>query len=114
MRWEYRIEKSRAGSPEDALRELNALGEEGWELCGIHPGSPVSIALVLKKRVVEPSEGYDPIRDETKEFGLQEWADTLCHEVQRYALESKDTNDYHVQNHTWDAWMATFARYMSW
>lgn len=57
---------------------------------------------------------YDPIKDEKKEFTLEEWADTLIAEIRRYVQQWKDANEFHKEKHTWTEWAKSFWRYMSW
>ncbi len=60
------------------------------------------------------SDGYDPIKDEKKEFSLDEFASAAMHEVSEYAETWRGVNPFHLAKHTWDEWFQSFRGYISW
>jgi len=60
------------------------------------------------------SEGYDPVRDEKKEFTLDEFTSVAMLEVANYAETWRGVNPFHLAKHTWDEWFRSFREYMSW
>jgi hypothetical protein len=59
---------------------------------------------------------YDPINDEKKPFTQEEWATELKEAVDDYVktFSKEPVNTFHGQTHTFNEWMASFHRYMSW
>ena len=60
------------------------------------------------------TERFDPIRDEKKEFTLEEWVNLVQNELRAYHEEWEDSNEFHKKKHTWAEWHNAFVRYMSW
>ncbi len=58
--------------------------------------------------------GYDPIKDEKKEFTLDEFVALSKAEIDGYANTFRGENDFHKAKHTWDEWFRSFHQYMSW
>ncbi len=58
--------------------------------------------------------GYDPIKDEKKEFTLDEFVTLSKWEIGGYANTFRGENDFHKMKHTWDEWFRSFHQYMSW
>jgi len=59
---------------------------------------------------------YDPITEEKKPFTQEEWAAELKEAVDEYvkAFSKEPRNAFHSQPHTFDEWLMSFHRYMSW
>jgi hypothetical protein len=60
------------------------------------------------------TSGYDPIKDEKKEFTLEEFTSVAMLEVADYAETWRGVNPFHLAKHTWDEWFRSFREYMSW
>ena len=58
--------------------------------------------------------GYDPIKDEKKEFTLDEFLHVSRVELSAYADTFRGQNDFHKEKHTWNEWFRSFHEYMSW
>ncbi len=58
--------------------------------------------------------GYDPVRDEKKEFALDEFVTLARVEIGHYADTFRGRNDFHAAKHTWRDWFKSFHEYMSW
>jgi hypothetical protein len=56
---------------------------------------------------------FDPIKHEKKPLTMQDFARVLRGSVTRYVDDLDQQNDYTKDAHTFDEWMAHFARYMS-
>ena len=54
---------------------------------------------------------HNPVDDEYKQYTLAEFVEVAKKELDDYQSQS---NDAHVTTHTWDEWMGSFKRYMSW
>lgn len=64
--------------------------------------------------VEEGSMSHHPIDDENKQYTLEAFIATAKKELDDYERQFAGGNEYHRGAHTWDEWMATFKRYMSW
>ena len=60
-------------------------------------------------------DGYDPIRDEKKPYTFEEFITEAKACLDDYReIWREEPNEYHAGSHTFDEWMATFGRWMSW
>ncbi len=58
--------------------------------------------------------GYDPIRDEKREFTLDEFLHVSIVELKGYADTFRDQNEFTRGKHTWNVWFRQFHEFMSW
>lgn len=73
-----------------------------------------ALGLVPKEPVPIVKPTYNPIRDEHKEFTHEEWISVAKDALDEYSTSLKNANDFQKGKHTFDTWMASFKRYMSW
>lgn len=59
-------------------------------------------------------ERYHPIDDAEKPLSLSEFVRLAKKELDVYEKAWMDTNDYHKGEHTFDEWLGTFKRHMTW
>lgn len=57
---------------------------------------------------------YDPVQDDKKSFTMKEFAQILKDSVDEYVKDLDGANDFTKNKHTFNEWMATFHRFMSW
>ena len=58
--------------------------------------------------------GYDPVRDEKKEFSMEEFLSLARQELGEYVSVLGGQNDFTRGRHTWGEWFKQFHEYMSW
>lgn len=56
---------------------------------------------------------YDPIDDEKRMMTMSEWEHELREAVVQYRKDLDGKNAFTAEKHTFDEWMGSFKRYMS-
>ncbi len=74
------------------------------------PGPPPEVTRTME----EAAMGYDPIKDEKREFSFEEFVETASHELQQYKVALGGQNDFTRGKHTWNVWFRQFHEFMSW
>lgn len=57
---------------------------------------------------------YDPIEDEKKQFTIREFEEIVKTAITEYANVFEGANKFTMGKHTYNEWMNTFGRFMSW
>jgi hypothetical protein len=56
-RWEYTyVFSDWERNPDQTLRDLNHMGREGWEVCGVQPDNVENMGVILMKRELPAQE----------------------------------------------------------